>query len=188
VQGLDRIHQRKLDQDSPPLPKLVLRHASLVCRLAVEKDFYDTFIGDNVELVTEGIERFTLDGIRTIGGIERKFDLIVLRCGFKPPEFLFPFHEIRRNGVTLNQTWQKDGVRSYLSLVILGYPNLFVLYGPSHQSRDGPSSHSWSEIRRHYAIASIVWKLNSLSLTSIANGSIQPIKSSFESLKSMATL
>ena len=152
AQGLDRIHWRKLAQDSPPLPKLVLRHASLVCWLVVEKDFYDTFVGDNVELVTEGIERFTLNGIRIIGGIERKFDLIVLRCGFKPPEFLFPFHEIRRNGDT------QPNVAERWSAVIsrprdFRVPNLFALYGPSHQSRDGPSLHSWSEIRRHYALA-----------------------------------
>jgi cation diffusion facilitator CzcD-associated flavoprotein CzcO len=74
---------------------------------------------DNVELVSENIEKFTPNGIKTKDGVERSFDLIVLGCGFRPTEYLYPVQYVGRNGVTLDKTWAKDGARSYVGLVIL---------------------------------------------------------------------
>jgi 4-hydroxyacetophenone monooxygenase len=125
----------------------------------VDNGFYDALMQDNVELVSENIEKFTPNGIKTKDGVERLFDLIVLGCGFKPTDYLYPVQYVGRNGVTLDKTWAKDGARSYVGLVIPGYPNLFTLYGPNHQPRGGPSLHSWSEIWGRYAISSIVWMI-----------------------------
>jgi len=157
--GLTEYIKSKVGSDSPLLPKLVPTTAPLVRRLVVDNGFYDALMQDNVELVTETIERVTASGIKTIDGREREFDLIVLGCGFKPTEYLYPVEYKGRNGVTLDKTWEKDGARSYLGLTIPGYPNLFTLYGPNHQPRGGPSLHSWSEIWGRYAVAAIVWMI-----------------------------
>lgn len=157
--GLTEYIKSKVGADSPLLPKLIPKGAPLVRRLVVDNGFYDALMQDNVELVSEPIETFVPSGIKTKDGVERQFDLVVLGCGFKPTEYLFPCQYTGRNGVTLDKTWEKDGARSYLGLTIPGYPNLFTLYGPNHQPRGGPSLHSWSEIWGRYAIASIVWLL-----------------------------
>lgn len=157
--GLTEYIKKKVNNDSKLISQLVPTHAPLVRRLVVDNGFYDAIMQDNVELVTERIGQITPKGIRTIDGAERDFDLIVLGCGFKPTEYLYPVQYVGRHGVTLDKTWEKDGARSYLGLTIPGYPNLFTLYGPNHQPRGGPSLHSWSEIWGRYAISSIVWMI-----------------------------
>ncbi|MCJ1301266.1 hypothetical protein MMC08_004065 [Hypocenomyce scalaris] len=157
--GLTEYIRSKVNNDEGLVRKLTPKQAPLVRRLVVDNGFYDAIMQPNVELVTERIKNFTPGGILTNDAKERKFDLVVLGCGFKPTEYLFPCNYVGRNGVTLDKTWAKDGARSYLGLTIPGYPNLFTLYGPNHQPRGGPSIHSWSEIWGRYAIASIVWML-----------------------------
>lgn len=154
--GLSTYIKTKVNNDPDLVKKLTPNSAPLVRRLVVDNGYYDAIMRDDVDLVTEGIEKFTPTGIRTNDGIERPFDLVVLACGFKPTEYLFPCSYEGRNGVTLDETWKKDGARSYLGLTIPGYPNLFTLYGPNHQPRGGPSLHSWSEIWGRYAVAAIV--------------------------------
>ncbi|KAL6231993.1 hypothetical protein BDW75DRAFT_243421 [Aspergillus navahoensis] len=141
--GLTSFIEAKVKGDPELMAKLVPKYAPL----------------DNVELVTEPIEKFVHDGIITKDGIHRKLDLVVLGCGFKPTSFLYPVEYRGRDGITLDQTWQKDGARSYLGLTIPRYPNLFTLYGPNHQPRGGLSLHSWSEIWGRYALSMIVWMI-----------------------------
>lgn len=139
--------------------QLIPSYAPLVRRLVMDSGYYEALLRDNTELITTPIERITANGIRTKDGIERHHDIIVLACGFQPTNFLHPVEYIGRNGITLNETWKKDGARSFLGMMIPGYPNLFTLYGPNHQPRGGPSILSWAEIWARYAVRSIVWML-----------------------------
>jgi 4-hydroxyacetophenone monooxygenase len=153
--GLTEYVHKKVNGDPELIKKLVPTFAPLVRRLVVDNGFYDALMRDNVELVTEPIQTFTEDGILTKDGKHRPFDLVVLACGFQPTEYLWPVDYVGRNGATLDKTWAKDGARSYLGLVIPGYPNLFTLYGPNHQPRGGPSIHSFAEIWGRYALSLI---------------------------------
>jgi 4-hydroxyacetophenone monooxygenase len=157
--GLMEYIKSKVNGDPQLVAKLTPMYAPLVRRLVVDNGYYDTIMKENVELVTEPIDRFVEEGILTSDGKYREFDLVVLGCGFKPTNFLYPVEYHGRNGVTLGQTWKKDGARSYLGLTIPGYPNLFTMYGPNHQPRGGPSLHSWSEIWGRYAVSMVVWMI-----------------------------
>ena len=150
---------REKMSDRPDLiAKLTPKHAPLVRRLVVDNGFYDALKQDHVELVTEKIDHFTSDGIKTQDGVERKFDMVVLGAGFQTGRYFFPVDYVGRDGVTLASTWQKDGARSYLGMVMPGYPNLFTLYGPNHQPRGG-SLYSWAEVWARYAVASVAWMI-----------------------------
>lgn len=126
----------------------------MVRRPPITNDFYDCLKQDHVELVTDGIDHITETGIMTVDGIHREFDLIVLGSGFMPFK-MSSINYIGRDGITLKETWAKDGARSYRGMVIPGYPNLFTLYGPNHQPRGG-SMHSWAETWTRYAVSAIV--------------------------------
>lgn len=147
----------KVGGDPKLSAQLVPKYAPLVRRLVVDNGYYDSLMRENTELITTPIDRITASGIRNTDGTERDYDMIVLACGFQPTNYLFPAEYCGRNAVTLDQTWAKDGARSYLGMVIPGYPNLFTMYGPNHQPRGGPSIHSWSEIWARYAVSSIAW-------------------------------
>lgn len=108
-----------------------------------------------MELVTDEIDGFTEKGIRTADGVEREFDMAILGTGFKVSQYFWPCKYVGRDGVTLEDLWNKDSPRSYLGLVMPGFPNFFSFYGPNHQPRLG-GFYSWGEIWSRYTAESII--------------------------------
>lgn len=100
------------------------------CRRATPGPGYlESFTRDNVNLVTESIDRIEAAGIRTVDGTLHEFDAIVCATGFdvshRPP---WPL--IGRRGTTLSEHWRDEPV-SYLSLCASGFPNFFMFSGPN---------------------------------------------------------
>jgi cation diffusion facilitator CzcD-associated flavoprotein CzcO len=92
--------------------------------------YYPTFNRDNVELVTESIERITPDAIVSIDGTARQVDTLVLATGFETTRFLSAIDVVGRHGRKLDDAWS-DGAQAYLGITTCGFPNLFMLYGPN---------------------------------------------------------
>jgi 4-hydroxyacetophenone monooxygenase len=84
---------------------------------------------DNVELVTEPIERITERGVRTAGG-EHEADVLIYATGFTASDFLVPMRITGRGGTELHERWAGDA-RAYLGITVPGFPNLFCMYGPN---------------------------------------------------------
>jgi len=93
--------------------------------------YYDALLRDNVSLVTDGIERITRSGIRTLDGVEHELDVIVYATGFKANEFLWPMEVLGRGGRSVEELWVKDGPRAYIGAMVPGFPNFFMIYGPN---------------------------------------------------------
>jgi 4-hydroxyacetophenone monooxygenase len=85
---------------------------------------------DNVELVTEPIEKITPRGVVTADGEEHPADVLIYGTGFHASRFLWPMRIVGRGGVDLNQAWNGDA-RAYLGMTTPGFPNLFMIYGPN---------------------------------------------------------
>jgi len=105
-------------------------------RVMLTDDWYPALARPNVELVTEGIEAITPDGVRTRDGRERRADAIVLATGFKSHEFVAPMQIAGAGGRTLAQEWA-EVARAYLGVTVPGFPNLFLLYGPNTNGGTG---------------------------------------------------
>ncbi|KAJ5556286.1 hypothetical protein N7494_000201 [Penicillium frequentans] len=131
------------------LEKILPKHAPLVRRLVVDNGFYDMLHRENVELVTNDIEKFTENGLKTKDGVEREFDIVVLSTGFKVTQYFWPCKYVGRNEASMQSLWSKDGPRSYMGLAMPGFPNFFSFYGPNHQPRSG-GFYSWGEIWAGY--------------------------------------
>ncbi|KAJ5648699.1 hypothetical protein N7490_005071 [Penicillium lividum] len=131
------------------LEKILPKHAPLVRRLVVDNGFYDMLQRENVELVTDEIDQFTVNGIKTKDGVEREFDIVVLGTGFKVSQYFWPCKYVGRNKASMQSLWSKDGPRSYMGLSMPGFPNFFSFYGPNHQPRSG-GFYSWGEIWARY--------------------------------------
>jgi cation diffusion facilitator CzcD-associated flavoprotein CzcO len=99
-------------------------------RTLVCSDFYKALVRDDVELVTERIERVTPDGIVTADGRERPADVLVLATGFKATEYLEGIEVVGTGGRRLHDDWS-EVAHAYLGLTVSGYPNFFMLYGPN---------------------------------------------------------
>lgn len=123
---------RQLDvvEDPEVRAKLTPTHPYGCKRPLIANDFYPTFNRPNVELVTDGIDRVTPSGIRTVDGAERACDTIILATGFQTTKYLAAMDVVGRAGRRLDQEWT-DGATAYLGITTHGFPNLFMLYGPN---------------------------------------------------------
>jgi cyclohexanone monooxygenase len=111
-------------------------HAIGTKRICVDTDYYATFNRENVTLVDARetpITRITPTGIETSGG-HYAVDSIVFATGYDAVTGALTRIDIRgRNGASLAKKWQ-DGPKTYLGLMVAGFPNLFTITGPGSPS------------------------------------------------------
>jgi cation diffusion facilitator CzcD-associated flavoprotein CzcO len=105
-------------------------------RLCIDTGYYETFTRDNVSLVDllrEPLETIYDHGITTSSG-NYEVDCIVLATGFDAITGALGRLDIRgRDNLGLKDKWA-DGARSYLGLMVSGFPNLFTVTGPQSPS------------------------------------------------------
>lgn len=112
-------------------------HAIGTKRICVDTNYYATFNRENVELVDvrkAPIEGMTATGIRTADGMERPFDIIVFATGYDAVTGALSRIDIQGiGGEKLTDHWVA-GPRSYLGLMVAGFPNFFTITGPGSPS------------------------------------------------------
>jgi cyclohexanone monooxygenase len=105
-------------------------------RICIDSDYFATFNRPNVTLVdirSSPIEEILPNAVRTRAG-DYEVDALVLATGFDAMTGSVAKIDIRgRNGVTLNQKWA-EGPKTYLGLMSVGFPNLFIITGPGSPS------------------------------------------------------
>ncbi len=110
--------------------KLTPRHPFGCTRTLVSSAYYPAVQRDHVDVITTGIERVTAAGVRTVDGVERPVDTIVLCTGFHAADYLRGIEVVGRGGVGIHDRWA--GVpRAYHGIAVPGFPNFFMLYGPN---------------------------------------------------------
>jgi cation diffusion facilitator CzcD-associated flavoprotein CzcO len=126
-----KIRQRVKNPDVAE--KLIPRnHGFGTRRVPLETRYYEVYNQDNVELVDISetpIVRITPEGIQT-GNREFTFDIIIYATGFDAVTGSFDRIDIRgTSGVRLRDRW-RDGPRTFLGVMVDGFPNMMMLMGP----------------------------------------------------------
>jgi len=105
-------------------------------RPCIDTGYFETYNRDNVSLIdlrATPIEEITPAGIRTADG-EVAVDSIVFATGFDAMTGALNKIDIRgRDGRRLKDKWSA-GPRTYLGLMMSGFPNLFTISGPGSPS------------------------------------------------------
>jgi cyclohexanone monooxygenase len=105
-------------------------------RICTDTNYYRTFNRENVELVdisSSPIEEVTPTGIRA-GGKSYDLDALVFATGFDAMTGPILDIDIRgKDGLSLRKKWSA-GPRTYLGLMVAGFPNLFTIAGPGSPS------------------------------------------------------
>ena len=114
--------------DDPKLVDLLTPDEEFGCkRLCSGTGFYEMFNRDNVTLVDvrgTGIERFTPTGLRA-EGVDYDLDTIIFATGFDAMTGSVTRIRITgKGGQTIQQKWA-EGPKTYLGLMISGFPNMF---------------------------------------------------------------
>ena len=101
-------------------------------RLCLDTDYYETYNRDNVTLVdarSAPIEEITETGVRT-SAAAYEFDAIVFATGFDAMTGALSEIDVRvAGGAQLRGEWS-SGPRTYLGVMVAGFPNLFLITGP----------------------------------------------------------
>ena len=117
-------------QDPELLAKVMPDYKPGCKRMLISDDYYETLARDDVDLVTQAIERIESAGIRTADGALHELDTIIYATGFEPFNFLSPLRVTGRGGRDLGETWQ-GGVTAHRTVAVPGFPNFFMLLGPN---------------------------------------------------------
>jgi 4-hydroxyacetophenone monooxygenase len=125
-------------------------------RILLDNNWFRTLTRPNVELVTDGIDRFAEDGIVTADGALRPADIVVISTGFKVTEMAARLNISGRDGKNLRDAWANDNPTAYLGLTIPDFPNLFVMLGPNSGPAHGGSVIFQSECQSRYISACLV--------------------------------
>ena len=101
-------------------------------RLCLDTNYYETFNRENVTLVDARrtpIEEITATGLRT-SAAEYEFDALVFATGFDAMTGALMEIDVKNGGgASLKEAWS-SGPRTYLGLMVAGFPNLFLITGP----------------------------------------------------------
>ncbi|MGV0834383.1 flavin-containing monooxygenase [Mycolicibacterium thermoresistibile] len=133
IEGMARDHLTKSVRDPGLRLRLTPNYGFGCKRPSFSNTYLAAFERENVELVTDPVDRITADGIRTVDGVERPVDVIVAATGFHmafTPEVYRRSPVIGRNGFNLADYFERERYQAYESITIPGLPNHFMIYGP----------------------------------------------------------
>lgn len=125
--------------DYPPFAK----------RILIDNGWYRALLRPNVRLVTERIDRFEPQGIRTVDGALAEVDVVVHATGFSITS-LANRMDIRGADRTLAEDWADENPTAHLGITVPGFPNFFVMYGPNTNMGHGGSAMWLAETQTRY--------------------------------------
>ncbi|WP_375385321.1 flavin-containing monooxygenase [uncultured Microbacterium sp.] len=126
--ALDHLHAQVTD---PALRAALTPDYAFGCkRVLLSDQFYPAVASDRVTLQPSALAE--VDGQTLVGadGARHEADVLVLATGFASTRQPYAALIRGEDGATLDQHWS-DGMTSFASTVVSGFPNLFVLNGPN---------------------------------------------------------
>lgn len=125
--GLLRVQVRDRELREKLTPKFTIGCK----RMLISNTYYPAIARDNVELVTDPIQRVGAHSITTADGTERPIDVLIVCTGFHVTDS--PTFELvhGRDGESLADKWRREGMSAHKGTTVHGFPNLAVLMGPA---------------------------------------------------------
>lgn len=102
-------------------------------RPSVSNGYLRSFNKPHVTLITDTIQEVTPNGVRTVDGVERPVDVLILATGFRmssDPENYRRTPVRGRDGFDLANFYESTRLESYESISIPKLPNHFMIFGP----------------------------------------------------------
>jgi cation diffusion facilitator CzcD-associated flavoprotein CzcO len=116
----------------PELRKAVTPDFAIGCkRILISNRYYPALAADNVDLVTTGIAKVTGDAVVTADGVERPIDVLIVATGFYTTDQPIAHHIRGRDGRTMAQVFEAEGMGAYKGGAVHGFPNFFQVTGPN---------------------------------------------------------
>ncbi len=99
-------------------------------RILISNNYYRTLNQKHISLEPQAIKQVNAHSITTVDGTQYPIDTLIFATGFKTSQFLNGINITGLDSLNLGDTWQ-DGAFAYQGLVISGFPDLLMCYGPN---------------------------------------------------------
>ena len=165
--SLNRINDRHRQEMADYITDKLASHPELIdkCtptyppfgkRILIDNGWFDTLCEPHVELVTDGIDRFTPTGCLTADGAAHDLDVMIMATGFTVTNLAARLNVTGRNGRRLADDWAHENPTAHLGITVPEFPNFFVMYGPNTNMGHGGSGIWLAETQTHYIVKCIV--------------------------------
>lgn len=122
-------------------------------RPLLSSEWYDALAKPNVEVIAQGIERITENGVVAADGTEHEVDTIIFGTGYAVSDPKIYDLIKGADGRSLSETWA-GSPRAFQGMAINGFPNMFMMLGPNSHSLVG--SVMWTSEHQGIYIAKAV--------------------------------
>jgi cyclohexanone monooxygenase len=150
-EAMGRAFLRKQVHDPVVRDKLTPRYAVGCKRPGFHNTYLATYNRDNVDLVTDPIDKITPSGVATVQGDMHEVDVLILATGFKVMDVDSLTYEITgRDGLTMSRFWRENRLQAYEGVSLPGFPNFFTVAGP--YGFNGASFFAFIETQTHHIV------------------------------------
>ncbi len=102
-------------------------------RTVLSDDYYPALRQPHVTLVPHGVKGLSADGVVDDNGDRHSLDVVVLATGFDAANYLADLKVTGPDGRELHEVWAGEP-RAFLGMMVPGFPNFFMMYGPNTNS------------------------------------------------------
>jgi cation diffusion facilitator CzcD-associated flavoprotein CzcO len=102
-------------------------------RTVLSDTYYQALLQPHVTLVPHGVKGLTGTGVVDDNGDRHNLDVVVLATGFDAANYLASLQVTGTGGRDLHEVWA-GGPRAFLGMMVPGFPNFFMMYGPNTNS------------------------------------------------------
>jgi cation diffusion facilitator CzcD-associated flavoprotein CzcO len=135
AEGQAKKHLERAVSD-PALRAKLTPNFRLGCkRVLLSNDYYPALAKPNVDVVTDAIVEVVPKGVVTVGAdgtrVTHEVDAIIFGTGFHVTDMPLAAQLIGKDGHTLREKWDAEGMSALHGTSVAGFPNLFFLVGPN---------------------------------------------------------
>jgi len=144
----DYIHA-KLDGHDALIAKAMPSYPPYGKRILLDNGWYDTLLKPNVSLHNEAVAGFNETQVISETGTVSTPDIVVMATGFEVSKMASRLNITGRHA-RLDKVWNGDDPQAYLGICAPGFPNFFMMAGPTTGLGHGGSGMFIAECHAHY--------------------------------------
>ena len=143
-----------IGNDKDLLKKVIPNYPPYGKRMLMDNNWFEMLKKDNVQLITDKVNRITNSSIDT-DICSYNQEAIIMATGFEASKMIWPIKVVGKKGINLNDFWNNDNPKAHLGITVPNFPNFFIMYGPNTNLAHGGSIVFHGECQIRYILGCI---------------------------------